>query len=621
MYRAILLGIISLLLLSFEAWAADKYLNCDCANDGNGASASCAASGGGAGAWNTPASLSLSAGDTLTGSGTCYARMSITGGTAGNVITYAAPNGVTLDSSVSVDGAMTFTATGPPPVYGSGSSWQQVPGSKVWKKGTATPWYFLRENGRFLSPRSLYSSNEAEIVSALKPGEWTVRSTGTDSLARTIYVRTTDDGAPDGKSMRANRRDLDGTRGMLSCNGQDHWRMTGLWVIQGHNTNTPNDAAFDVIDCDDWRTDNPDGTYAVVSQHNYVGGNIDGGANGVFAGKVSDNISTGLAIEALSATLTNQRVTGEYLHNGNAPRYNGVDLNWNGDADGIGIGHGGGTVNGLTIGPIKASYNGPQRQYMEPDELGDLNRGSGIYVGTSEAMTVNGLKIHRAELRHNHRYAVFMGDEAVGWTFASSIIQDTYCNPNYGGNGAFRTQALASGSPVYTFVHNVVWGNTCYGGASFATSYASATWNIQNNVFGQNRRVGSTWFGDLHISGSQAANNETNNRFYNTLGEHPWRFGGTTYATLAEWQAATSADSGGLNDSYGDPQFIGGANPTTPEGFRPFANSFLCGAGYPTPAKYDYEGYRFGIPPNIGAYGTCAAGRTSYSIRSTYVAR
>jgi len=81
--------------------------------------------------------------------------------------------------------------------------------------------------------------------------------------------------------------------------------------------------------------------------------------------------------------------------------------------------------------------------------------------------------------------------------------------------------------------------------------------------------------------------------------------------------------SGGeaASDTQSDPLYAGGPNPTTAEGFKPFATSPLCGAGYPTPAKYDYANKRLGNPPNIGAYGTCTAGRTSYSTRSTYDTR
>lgn len=85
--------------------------------------------------------------------------------------------------------------------------------------------------------------------------------------------------------------------------------------------------------------------------------------------------------------------------------------------------------------------------------------------------------------------------------------------------------------------------------------------------------------------------------------------------------SGSNSTSAGTGSSVADPKFSGGSTTTTAEGFKPFAISPLCGAGYPTAAKYDYANKRLGNPPNIGAYGTCTAGRTSYSTRSTYVAR
>lgn len=93
----------------------------------------------------------------------------------------------------------------------------------------------------------------------------------------------------------------------------------------------------------------------------------------------------------------------------------------------------------------------------------------------------------------------------------------------------------------------------------------------------------------------------------------------STYSNY--WDGALLGYTGGTGDIAANPQFIGGSSPTTAEGFKPFATSPLCGAGYPTAAKYDYANKRLGNPPNIGAYGTCTAGRTSYSTRSTYDTR
>jgi hypothetical protein len=86
--------------------------------------------------------------------------------------------------------------------------------------------------------------------------------------------------------------------------------------------------------------------------------------------------------------------------------------------------------------------------------------------------------------------------------------------------------------------------------------------------------------------------------------------------TLIEEHAVTAG--GSLFSNYdilasGDPQFLGGTNPTTAEGFRPNAGSPLIRAGTPTSAKYDYRGRRFNVPPSIGAYELPAATGFEYS--------
>jgi len=76
------------------------------------------------------------------------------------------------------------------------------------------------------------------------------------------------------------------------------------------------------------------------------------------------------------------------------------------------------------------------------------------------------------------------------------------------------------------------------------------------------------------------------------------------------------ATTAGTSSESEDSRFIGGPSPTTAEGFRPLPSSPLIGAGSPLGAKYDYEGYRFGNPPNIGAFVN--NGPNSYSRRSNY---
>lgn len=85
------------------------------------------------------------------------------------------------------------------------------------------------------------------------------------------------------------------------------------------------------------------------------------------------------------------------------------------------------------------------------------------------------------------------------------------------------------------------------------------------------------------------------------------------YSAFNTYKTDSSQDAASI---LTDPAFLGGPSPTTVLGFRPKLNSPLLGAGTYSDAKYDYNGVRFGNPPNIGAFAT-----TPDNKRSTYVER
>lgn len=98
-----------------------------------------------------------------------------------------------------------------------------------------------------------------------------------------------------------------------------------------------------------------------------------------------------------------------------------------------------------------------------------------------------------------------------------------------------------------------------------------------------------------------------------------WKWRGTTDTSLDAYKVTSSK---GANDTQGDPVFIGGPNPTTAEGFKPGADSPLCGAGTPVSGTHDYNGRRFVNLPAIGAFA-CQGGhpRTALTPRTTFEAR
>lgn len=111
------------------------------------------------------------------------------------------------------------------------------------------------------------------------------------------------------------------------------------------------------------------------------------------------------------------------------------------------------------------------------------------------------------------------------------------------------------------------------GGDAYRSSTAGAAIKFTNNI-----AIASAGCG-VNLA---AGNVETHNDAYGN---------GTNFC------AGGSSTSPGTGSFSLDPKFLGGPNPTTAEGFKPFATSPLCGAGYPTATKYDYANKRLGNPP------------------------
>lgn len=110
----------------------------------------------------------------------------------------------------------------------------------------------------------------------------------------------------------------------------------------------------------------------------------------------------------------------------------------------------------------------------------------------------------------------------------------------------------------------------------FATESASGTSIIQNNV-----GKGCTTSGIR----KNAGDTETNNAISDS----------------ADFvQNETTTTTPGTGNVTTDPQFLGGTNPTTVEGFRPSDDSPLCYAGTPLTGTY-FDGQRISYLPTIGA--------------------
>jgi len=305
--------------------------------------------------------------------------------------------------------------------------------------------------------------------------------------------------------------------------------------------------------------------------------------------------------------------------NGNYPRWNGINFAWGGDSDGLGIGYLGGVVTNLRIEGNSFIGNGPARALNLAIESGDINRGAGIYFGTSFTMPVSGASIISNVFENNTRLSLSYGDAESGTIFGNAFlgtrqfvtdVANTRCQVSLG------AEHLNTGT--YTFINNTIANESGLCGVSVDTSRANSTYKVHNNVFvnvGPSTGNAATFGAFRYTSAVNSAGlTESHNRFVNTSADALYRAVSTYYTTVASYQSATS--KGASDEVITDPGFVDGTSPTTVDGFCLDANSALLGAGtYIGAYVLGYEAESFPNPPPIGARGTCA-GRASASTRS-----
>lgn len=154
-------------------------------------------------------------------------------------------------------------------------------------------------------------------------------------------------------------------------------------------------------------------------------------------------------------------------------------------------------------------------------------------------------------------------------------------------------------STTVRYDNNVCWGARNRG--MDANTANAVTLSFKNNVV--TMADGVTSSARPIVIGSGVTEAITNNRYHN-LGAALFADSGTTYASLSAWQAHGED----VNSSEGDPQFIGGPNPTTAEGFKPNClTSPLKDAGTDVGAYQDFTGRYFTGAREIGAYA-CQGG-------------
>lgn len=153
-------------------------------------------------------------------------------------------------------------------------------------------------------------------------------------------------------------------------------------------------------------------------------------------------------------------------------------------------------------------------------------------------------------------------------------------------------KGIYAGSSVTaaTVVHNTVVDVGQGAGATATACYASDV-NTTAHVIRNNVCSGSEGAG-IDRQGTTAV--ESHNLVYDAV--TPASINCTTATCAAQ---ATTLHASDLTSA---PRFVGDPNPATASGFRPTYASPLVGAGTPVGVKYDFSGYRFNVPPSIGAF-------------------
>lgn len=183
--------------------------------------------------------------------------------------------------------------------------------------------------------------------------------------------------------------------------------------------------------------------------------------------------------------------------------------------------------------------------------------------------TVNGMW---CENPGNAGFVVGLNNTRTG-RFASNII--VVENGTAHGIMAERTSA---GGTAYAY-HNTLIARGLGGGRAFNFNASTAAHDVKNNT------VVGNWAVGLYRGASGTTDNFNN-----------------VYGPATPYSNNGSVGSASANDKAADPQFVGGPNPTTPEGFRPGPGSPLCAAGTPIDrGMNDFIGINFAGIPAIGA--------------------
>lgn len=520
-------------------------------------------------------SLGIAEGDTIiTLGGNFYEKFVI----PQNNIKIISENSV-FDGRASLNGANTVKAD-----YSEGaqSSWQQVSMSpNVWKKGCMyTFMLWVDDVWAEPMPASLSSNNEAAVIAAILPGEWTQIGTATDGVTRTLYVclpagKTPADYDIKGSNVKRYNPTSDNllTSGAIVATQKTGLTIEGQLTARGVNGANGKmcahffdrcvglDASAAIIhsvECQ-W----PTRITGCSETKLEVLGERCGNAIGIDA---ADPLATGPTIPYVGGDVS---ISGICRNMGNYPRYNGVDIDFTDDNDGgVAVGYKGGTLGKVKIHDLWVYDGGPAFNSIKSGwtaVIGDLKRGSGVFVGTSDAMTISELEITRVVANGCKRSSILVAGSNI--TYGKIKVTDILAKNNVGQVSAIneissvvtvRPAKTATSAIDITVANVTVQGGTMAEAAITVGNLGALNSNIicvNNTVQGATLESGYTSAGNILIKDAITGTvivdaNICEGSIDGVYGKRST----TSYATFATWQGAgydTNGQQGTVTEGVG----------------------------------------------------------------------
>ena len=293
---------------------------------------------------------------------------------------------------------------------------------------------------------------------------------------------------------------------------------------------------------------------------------------------------TGAYIQGGAEGITNLTVSGTYS-GASGTSYNGTGFT-SGDGDGIGIGQSGGNITNLVLHTITANDN--------------IN--AGVFLGTSEEMTVTNFSLLGAVMQRNGRRCFSEGDttaRAVGVVIVSGFL----CEGSLGTSGAIAMRFAVPASARTVLVANGTFANNASPGRLSFIPHAHNNITLANLAFVDNPGATSGNYGDIKTLTNDLIGDEVfrNISFYSAPNEHK------LFATLGVANTAYYYDTAGdwtaFVSATGATNAVLGTDPLLTNEYHPTSVSPLRRAGVVAGPCADARG-RVCPPdrPNIGAY-------------------